>query len=141
MIFLNYQKLIVRNIIIFIFNISCLFNSFKQKVRLLKRKKQKVKDFTEVSLKKKKMEEFLSEVIKSIQVTSLLYCNFSTLMTIKGVYTMAIYNFNNHHSNSLLLFITLTFLSKWISTNFPNRLLLLFRTVFAFPKASSKGFA
>ena len=31
--------------------------------------------------------------------------------------------------------------SKWISTNFPNRLLLLFLTVLAFPKASSKGLA
>lgn len=34
-----------------------------------------------------------------------------------------------------------TFSLKWISTNFPNRLLLLFLTVFAFPKASSKGLA
>lgn len=34
-----------------------------------------------------------------------------------------------------------TFTLKWISTNFPKRLLLLFRTVFAFPKASSSGFA
>lgn len=34
-----------------------------------------------------------------------------------------------------------TFSLKWISTNFPKRLLLLFRTVFAFPKASSNGFA
>lgn len=35
----------------------------------------------------------------------------------------------------------LTFSLKWISTNFPKRLLLLFRTVLAFPKASSRGFA
>lgn len=34
-----------------------------------------------------------------------------------------------------------TFSLKWISTNFPKRLLLLFLTVFAFPKASSKGLA
>lgn len=34
-----------------------------------------------------------------------------------------------------------TFSLKWISTNFPKRLLLLFRTVFAFPNASSKGLA
>lgn len=34
-----------------------------------------------------------------------------------------------------------TFSLKWISTNFPKRLLLLLRTVLAFPKASSKGFA
>uniref|UniRef100_A0A0A9E261 Myo1 n=1 Tax=Arundo donax TaxID=35708 RepID=A0A0A9E261_ARUDO len=30
-------------------------------------------------------------------------------------------------------------LSNWISTNLPNRLELLFRTVFAFPKASRTG--
>ena len=30
---------------------------------------------------------------------------------------------------------------KWISTNFPKRLLLLLRTVFALPKASSRGLA
>jgi len=34
-----------------------------------------------------------------------------------------------------------TFESKWISTNFPNRLELLLRIVFAFPNASSNGFA
>ena len=34
-----------------------------------------------------------------------------------------------------------TLLSKCISTNLPNRLLLLFRTVLALPNASSKGFA
>ena len=34
-----------------------------------------------------------------------------------------------------------TFSLKWISTNFPKRLLLLFRTVLAFPKASNRGFA
>lgn len=34
-----------------------------------------------------------------------------------------------------------TFSLKWISTNFPKRLLLLFRTVFAFPNASSRGLA
>lgn len=36
---------------------------------------------------------------------------------------------------------TLTFSLKCISTNFPNRLLLLLRTVFAFPKASKRGLA
>lgn len=34
-----------------------------------------------------------------------------------------------------------TFSLKWISTNFPKRLLLLFLTVFAFPKASRRGLA
>lgn len=36
---------------------------------------------------------------------------------------------------------TLTFSLKCISTNFPNLLLLLLRTVFAFPKASKSGLA
>lgn len=35
----------------------------------------------------------------------------------------------------------LTFSLKWISTNLPKRLLLLLRTVLAFPKASSRGLA
>lgn len=30
---------------------------------------------------------------------------------------------------------------KWISINFPKRLLLLFRVVLAFPKASKSGLA
>ena len=34
-----------------------------------------------------------------------------------------------------------TLLSKWISTNLPKRLLLLFLTVLALPKASSRGLA
>lgn len=37
--------------------------------------------------------------------------------------------------------LSLTFSLKCISTNFPNRLLLLLRTVFAFPKASKSGLA
>lgn len=36
---------------------------------------------------------------------------------------------------------SITFWLKWISTNFPKRLLLLFRTVFAFPNASRRGLA
>lgn len=46
-----------------------------------------------------------------------------------------------HTDDKYLLNPSLTLPSKWISTNLPNRLLLLFLTVLAFPKASSKGFA
>lgn len=54
---------------------------------------------------------------------------------------------HNFHQQTLKLVIDWartalsTFSLKWISTNFPKRLLLLFRTVLAFPKASSRGFA
>lgn len=40
-----------------------------------------------------------------------------------------------------LLYTNDTFSLKWISTNFPKRLLLLLRTVFAFPNASKSGLA
>ena len=41
----------------------------------------------------------------------------------------------------LLHICLITLPSKWISTNFPKRLLLLFLTVLAFPNASNNGFA
>ena len=56
----------------------------------------------------------------------------------------AVINDSPTHSDATTAFLppqTEFLLSKWISTNLPKRLLLLLRTVFALPNASSNGVA